>query len=202
VHFCLQPYALFTLVLPLHIIYLLHLLSTNHKCTQSCYFPYNSNLLLRRRRWTGILQWGILWYALPWLPFLWCYGVFQCFISLKVVWVFKDIIYVIIILYIRDIWLFVSAFGRMCGTIVPGSCIRWVLGFGINRVWHHAMPGRSSGPQTMMTALTRTLTLQQDTKHPIEWWHTFREGQQAWARPQQANAKHEVAQWWGKLTAG
>jgi hypothetical protein len=26
------------LPLPLHIIYLLHLLSTNHKCTQPCYF--------------------------------------------------------------------------------------------------------------------------------------------------------------------
>jgi hypothetical protein len=39
VHFCLLPYALFTLTLPLHIIYLLHLLSTNHKCTQPCYFP-------------------------------------------------------------------------------------------------------------------------------------------------------------------
>jgi hypothetical protein len=38
-HFCLQPYVLFTLSLPLHIIYLLHLLSTNHKCTQPCYFP-------------------------------------------------------------------------------------------------------------------------------------------------------------------
>jgi hypothetical protein len=39
VHFCLQPYALFSFSLPLHIIYLLHLLSTNHKCTQPCYFP-------------------------------------------------------------------------------------------------------------------------------------------------------------------
>jgi hypothetical protein len=38
VHFCLLPYALFILLLPLHIIYLLHLLSTNHKCTQPCYF--------------------------------------------------------------------------------------------------------------------------------------------------------------------
>jgi hypothetical protein len=27
------------LLLPLHIIYFLHLLSTNHKCTQPCYFP-------------------------------------------------------------------------------------------------------------------------------------------------------------------
>jgi hypothetical protein len=38
VHFCFQPYALFTSLLPLHIIYFLHLLSTNHKCTQPCYF--------------------------------------------------------------------------------------------------------------------------------------------------------------------
>jgi hypothetical protein len=39
VHFCLQPYALFLLAIILHIIYFLHLLSTNHKCTQPCYFP-------------------------------------------------------------------------------------------------------------------------------------------------------------------
>jgi hypothetical protein len=44
VHFCLQPYNLFTLLLPLHIIYFLHLLSTNHMCTKPCYFPllYNT----------------------------------------------------------------------------------------------------------------------------------------------------------------
>jgi hypothetical protein len=39
VHFCLQPYTLFLLVITLHIIYLLHLLSTNYKCTQPYYFP-------------------------------------------------------------------------------------------------------------------------------------------------------------------
>jgi hypothetical protein len=39
VHFCLQHYTLFTLILALHIIYIPHLLSTNHKCTQPCYFP-------------------------------------------------------------------------------------------------------------------------------------------------------------------
>jgi hypothetical protein len=32
VHFYLQPYALFLLVITLHVIYFLHLLSTNHKC--------------------------------------------------------------------------------------------------------------------------------------------------------------------------
>jgi hypothetical protein len=94
-------------------------------------FPFYSNLLLRRRRWTRILWWGVLCYVLPRLPFLWCYGVFRCPVSLRVVLVFKDIIYVITILYIRDISLSVSTFGCMCGTIDPGSCIRWVLSFGI-----------------------------------------------------------------------
>jgi hypothetical protein len=93
----------------------------------SCY----SNLLLRRRRWTGILRRGVLGYASPRLPFLWCYRVFLCSISLRVTLVFKDINYVIIILYIYDIWLSVRTFGHMCGTIDPGSCIRWVLDFGI-----------------------------------------------------------------------
>jgi hypothetical protein len=94
-------------------------------------FPCYSNLLLRRRRWIGILQWGVLGYVSPRLSFLWCDGVFRCSVSLRVILVFKDIIYVIIILYIRDIWLSMDTFGRMCGTIDPGSCIWWVLDFGI-----------------------------------------------------------------------
>jgi hypothetical protein len=36
----------------------------------------------------------------PGCPFLWCYGVFRCSVPLRVILVFKDIIYVIIILYI------------------------------------------------------------------------------------------------------
>jgi hypothetical protein len=69
--------------------------------------------------------------VLPQLPFLWFYGVFRCSVSLRVILVFKDFIYVIIILYIRDIWLSVSTLGCMCGTIDLGSCLRRVLGFGI-----------------------------------------------------------------------
>jgi hypothetical protein len=61
---------------------------------------------------------------LPRLLFLRFYGVFRYSVSLRVILVFKDIIYVIIILYIRGIWLSVSTFGRMCGTIDPRSCIR------------------------------------------------------------------------------
>jgi hypothetical protein len=69
--------------------------------------------------------------VLPQLPFLWFYGVFRCSVSLRVILVFKDFIYVIIILYIRDIWLSVSTLGCMCETIDLGSCLRRVLGFGI-----------------------------------------------------------------------
>jgi hypothetical protein len=102
-------------------------------------FPCYSNLLLRRRRWSGILWWGVLGYVLPRLPFLWCYGVFRCSISSRVILVFKDIIYVINTLYTRDIWLSVSTFGRICGTIDHGSCIRWVLSFGIKTGYDKAL---------------------------------------------------------------
>jgi hypothetical protein len=62
-------------------------------------FPCYSNLLLRRRRWTGILRCGVLGYVLRRLPFLWSYGVFRCSVSLRGIIVFRDITYVIIILY-------------------------------------------------------------------------------------------------------
>jgi hypothetical protein len=63
-------------------------------------FPCYSNLLLRRRRWTRILRWRVLDYVLPRLPFLWSYRVFRCSILLRVVIVFRDITYVIILLYL------------------------------------------------------------------------------------------------------
>jgi hypothetical protein len=126
---CISTYSLmpsFSLLLP----YILFISCTCWVPTISvlnlAIFSYYSNLLLRRRRWAGILRRGVLGYASPRLPFLWCYGVFRCSISPRVALVFKGINYVIIILYIYDIWLSVSTFGRMCGTIDPGSCIRWV----------------------------------------------------------------------------
>jgi hypothetical protein len=66
---CISVYPfiiVLSLLLPYIIILFLHLLSTNHKCTQPCYFPLRySNLLLRRRGWTGILRRGVLDYVLP-----------------------------------------------------------------------------------------------------------------------------------------
>jgi hypothetical protein len=61
-------------------------------------FPYYSKLLLRRRGWTGILRRGVLGYVLPRLSFLWCYRVFHCSVPLRVIIVFRDTIYVIIII--------------------------------------------------------------------------------------------------------
>jgi hypothetical protein len=114
VHFCLQPYALFLLAITLHIIYFLHLLSTNHKCTQPCYFPlplkpaaqkekmdWNSSPKSSRLRVASVAVPVVLW-SLP----LFCNN------------------YVIIILYIYGIWLSVSTFGHICGTIDTGSCIQ------------------------------------------------------------------------------
>jgi hypothetical protein len=124
VHFCLQPYTLFLLVITLHIIYFLQLLSTNHKYTQPCYFP----LLLKTccsEGEDGLEFFDIEFWATRRPSCRSCgYGVFRYSVSLRLALVFKDINYVIIILYIYDIWLSVSTFGRMCGTIDPGSCIR------------------------------------------------------------------------------
>jgi hypothetical protein len=125
--------------LPCHSLYISFIYCTSWVPTISvlnlAIFPCDSDLLLRRRRWTGILQRWFLGYVLPRLLFLWCCGVFRYSILLRVILVFKEIIYVIIILYIRDIWLSMSTFGHMCGTIDPGSCIRLVLGFGIKTVY-------------------------------------------------------------------
>jgi hypothetical protein len=62
-------------------------------------FPSSSKLLLRRWGWTGILWRRALGYVLPRLSFLWSYGVFRCSVLLRVVIVFRDIIYEINILF-------------------------------------------------------------------------------------------------------
>jgi hypothetical protein len=62
-------------------------------------FPCYSNMLLRRRGWTEILRWVVLGYVLPCLSFLWSYGVFRSSIPLRIIIVFRDTIYIIIILY-------------------------------------------------------------------------------------------------------
>jgi hypothetical protein len=86
-------------LLPCIIILSLHLLSTNHKCTQPCYFP----LLLKPAAQKEKMDWNSLMRSsslhVAWLSFLWSYGVFRCSILLRVVIVFRDITYIIIILY-------------------------------------------------------------------------------------------------------
>jgi hypothetical protein len=52
--FLLTALYLIYLVIPLHIIYFLDLLSTNHKCTQPCYFP----LLLKPAAQKEMMDWN------------------------------------------------------------------------------------------------------------------------------------------------
>jgi hypothetical protein len=54
--FLLIALYLIYFVITLHIIYFLHLLSTNHKCTQSCYFP----LLLKPVAQKEMMVWNSL----------------------------------------------------------------------------------------------------------------------------------------------
>jgi hypothetical protein len=84
---------------PLHIIYFLHMLSTDHKYTQPCYFP----LLLKPTAQKEKMDWNSSTRSsrLRVAPatILWCYGVFRCSVPLRVIIVHRDIIYVIVILY-------------------------------------------------------------------------------------------------------
>jgi hypothetical protein len=89
--------------LPCHYLYISSIYRTCWVPTISvlnlAIFPCYSNPLLRRWRWNGILRWGVISYVLPRLLFLWSYGVFRYFASLRIIIVFRDTIYVIIILY-------------------------------------------------------------------------------------------------------
>jgi hypothetical protein len=83
-------------------------------------FPCYSNLLLRWRRWTGILRRGVLGYVSPRLPFLWSYGVSRYSISLEShLSLLRPYLYNNCILFVTFGYLWVL-FVRMCGTIDPG----------------------------------------------------------------------------------
>jgi hypothetical protein len=79
-----------SVLLPCIIILFMHLLSTNHKCTQPCYFP----LLLKPATQKEKMDWN----SSTRLS-LWSYGVFRCSIPFRVIIVFRGITYAIIILY-------------------------------------------------------------------------------------------------------
>jgi hypothetical protein len=99
VHFCLPFYYNFIFVITCIIVLFLHLLSTNHKCTQPCYFPLlvkptaqNENMDYNSSTKSSRL-------CVARLPFQWSYVAFRCSVSLRVVIIFRDISYTIIILY-------------------------------------------------------------------------------------------------------
>jgi hypothetical protein len=122
--------------------------------------PCYSNLLLRRRGWIGILGWGVLGYVLPRLSFLWCYGVFHCSIPLRVVLVFRDTIYVIIIILYS--WYLVTyehfwpyVWNNWSWVMHPMSTWFWHK----NRVWHLLSHSNKTSSTATVTAMTRWSTL-------------------------------------------
>jgi hypothetical protein len=127
---CISAYPFITvlsLLLPCIIILFLHLLSTNHKCTQPCYFPLLLKPATRNERmdWNSSTRSSRLRVAPVVVPVvLWSLLLFRSAESR----------------HSRDIWLSVNTFGRMCGTIDPGSCIRWVHGFGIKTGYDKKSP--------------------------------------------------------------
>jgi hypothetical protein len=85
----------------LYIIIFLRLLSTNHTCTQPCYFPLLLEHASQKMKmvWNSSTRSSRL--ALPRLYILVDYGVFCYSASVRELFsFFKDIIYVIIILYL------------------------------------------------------------------------------------------------------
>jgi hypothetical protein len=92
VHFCLQPYYIFTLLLlPCIIILFLHLLSTNHKCTQPCYFPLLYKLVAQKVKMdmkNDLTRNFRL--AQPQLQFLWCLEPSVVLLHEKVILILRD----------------------------------------------------------------------------------------------------------------
>jgi hypothetical protein len=136
---CISNYhftTVLSLLLPCIIILFLHLLSTNHKCTQPCHFSCDSNLLLRRRRWTGILWRRVLGCVLPLLSFLWSYGVFRCSVSLRVNIVFRYIIYAINIFYSWHLVIYEHFLSVCVEQLILGIHTMSTWFWHKNRVWH------------------------------------------------------------------
>jgi hypothetical protein len=130
----------FMLILLLQLYPCYYLALSFYSCT--CWVPIISVLnlaifpLLRRRGWTGILRWRVLGYVLPQLSFLWCYGVFRCSVPLRVIIVFRDTIYVIIIiLYSWHLVIYEHFWPYMCNnwSWVKHTMSTWF--WYRNRVW-------------------------------------------------------------------
>jgi hypothetical protein len=103
--------------------------------------PCRTKSLLRRWRWTGILRWGVRDYA---LPDCCSYGVLESSaipFDMRVVLVFKDIIYIINILYswhlvICDHFLCTCVEQLILGihTMITWFCLQ-------NQAWQSRLPG-------------------------------------------------------------
>jgi hypothetical protein len=123
------------LLLPCIIIYFLHLLSTNHKCTQPCYFPLLLKLAAHKEKvdWNSLTR-SFRLHVIQ-LPFLWSYGVFHCFVLFWVILVFRDIICVIIVLYSCYLVICEHFLSVCVEQLIPGIYTMSTWFWHKNRVW-------------------------------------------------------------------
>jgi hypothetical protein len=144
---CISAYNLIT-ALPyyytLHIILFLHLLSINHKCTQPCYFPLLYKPIAQKVKmdWNFLMRSSRL--ALPRLIScgLWSLPLF-CLV--RVVLVLRDIIYVIIILYLWHLAICEHFISVCVWNTWSWTHMRWVLDvvrkIRYDRLWHEYETG-------------------------------------------------------------
>jgi hypothetical protein len=158
VHFCLQPYVLFTLLLPLHMIHFLHLLSTNNKCTQPYYFSPATQTRCSKEE-------DRLQFFDEELSATCCPGCRSCGVmESSAIIVFRDIIYVIIILYSWHV--------VICEHFWPYVWTNWswvmltmrTWFWHINRVWQWR--ALTSGPPAQAHGFSSTLLY----IVPAEYW--------------------------------
>jgi hypothetical protein len=132
VHFCLQPYTLFTLLLP----FAYHLFPALAEYQPSVYSTLLFSPLLYKptpqkvmKDWNSSTRSFRLCVAKVVVPVeLWCLPLFHFAESRLSLW--RQYLCSNYTLFVTFGYLW-TLFVRMCGTIDPGSYIRWVLDFGI-----------------------------------------------------------------------
>jgi hypothetical protein len=123
-----------TTILPcyytLHIIYSCSCWVPTISILSLTIFPCYSNLLLRRWRWTGILQWGVLELRCPDCIFPWTTKSSDVLLPWECRLVFERHYLCNNYTFIRGIWHVVNTFYSYVWNKCSWAHMRWVFGFG------------------------------------------------------------------------
>jgi hypothetical protein len=133
-------YYTVTLLLPCIIILFLHLLSINHKCIQYCYFSLLYKPVVQKLKMDSNSSMGEF-YVLR------CPGYYSCIVlepsivllRKRVILLFRDIIYVIIIFYSWYLTIY-EHFISVCGINDHGHHAMSTWFYSQNRVWQKLHP--------------------------------------------------------------